>query len=95
MAFEEHRSIIVAAAVALPLMLAGLYGLKRWSPKLPTRVLLGVAMLGSGAAIAYPLIYGQSDMDQSPARLGLCIALIGLGINQVFAPMRVAVGRAA
>ena len=77
MAFEEHRSIIVAAAVALPLMLAGLYGLKRWSPKLPTRVLLGVAMLGSGAAIAYPLIYDKATWT-SP-RLAWGCALRSLG----------------
>ena len=92
---EEQRTMLIAMAIGLPLMLAGAYGIKRWQPSLATRVILGSLMLVSGIALIYPLIYGPADLMESPVRLGLAVALVGLGINQIAAPIRVAFGHAA
>jgi len=92
---EEQRTMIIAMAIGVPLMLAGFYGIRRWQPRLLTRFFLGAIMLASGVALIYPLIYGSGDLMQSPIRFGLAIALAGLGINQIAAPVRVALGHAA
>ena len=95
MTSDEQRALIIAAAVGMPLMLAGFYAIKRWQPSMTTRLGLGVGMFVAGAALIYPFIFGPGDLIESPVRFGFCVPLIGLGINQMAAPFRVAAGNAA
>jgi hypothetical protein len=91
---EEQITLIVATAIGVTLMIAGHYGLNRLQLNVGARAILGVAMLLAGFALVYPLIFGAGDLVQSPVRFGVCVALIGLGINQAASPIRAALGRA-
>jgi len=77
------------------LMLAGAYALNKTHPSLTTRVVIGAVLLIAGISLAYPLLDGTGELASHQIRLGLAVALTGLGINQAAAPIRVAFGRPA
>ena len=85
----------IALAIGCGLMIAGAYSLKNANPSLTTRIALGAVMLVSGIALAYPLVTGNDALELHQIQFGLAIALSGLGINQLAAPIRVAFGRPA
>ena len=87
----ESQDQLIAGAIGITLMLAGFYGFKRAQPSTTARVVLGVVMLLSGAALLYFLL--QGDPWSHPVRCGLAIALVGLGINQAATPLRLAIGK--
>ena len=91
----EIQQFWIALAIGCGLMIAGAYGLKNANPTITTRVALGAVMLISGIALAYPLVTGNDSLELHQVRFGLAIALTGLGINQLAAPIRVAFGRPA
>ncbi len=90
---NETQAITIALAVGIPLMLAGFYGLKHIKPSVIVRVLIGCGMLIVGIAVVHPLVDGSGELYLHPIRLGMSIALLGLGINQVAAPLRLALGK--
>jgi len=85
---------VIAGTVGVPLIWGGAYWLKRTQPSLIVRVILGAVLLASGLVLAYQLVHGPG-IATHPIQLGLAAGLFGLGINQVFAPLRVALGHAA
>lgn len=89
----DSQTEIIALAIGLPLMLVGFYALKRANLSLAIRVLIGIVMLIAGVVLAYPLVTG--DLSLHPVRLGVAVALLGLGINQIATPLRMAMGKAA
>lgn len=89
----ESQTLIIMLAVGGALMLAGFYGFKRAQPSVAIRVVLGIVMLVAGVALAYPII--ADDLADHAVRLGVSIALVGLGINQAATPIRLAFGKSA
>ena len=91
----EGTAKIVAGAIAVAIILGGFYGLRRAQLAMAVRVVLGFLMLAFGIALAYSLVQGPGDPLMHPIRLGLAGGFVGLGINQVAAPLRVAMGKPA
>ena len=91
----EGTAKLVAAAVAVAIIMAGIYGFRRAQLGTTARVALGLVMLASGVGLAYWLIQLADDPLSHPIRLGFVGGLVGLGINQVAAPLRLAMGRPA
>ena len=89
---SESQAIITAIAIGALLTGAGFYVFHRVDPPKPVRVLLGVALLFVCIALAYPLM-SSGDLVLHPVRMGLAIALFGVGINQVMALQPVAMSK--
>lgn len=92
---DKAQATMVALAVGVPLMYAGLYALKHINPNLALRTAIGCALLIAGIILADTLANGSGALYLHPIRLGVAIALLGLGINQASAPLRAALGKSA
>jgi len=91
----EVQQFLVAIAIGSSLMMAGAYAFNKTNPALTTRVLVGAVLVIAGFSLSYPLLDGTDVLASHQIRLGLAVALTGLGINQAAAPIRVAFGRPA
>ena len=92
MAEPASTTYLVAVAVGTVLMLLGFYSLKALAPPMSARIGLGAALLCAGIfAVAFKP--GLADVMASPIQFGLVIFCVGLGINQLAAPLRQAFGR--
>ena len=91
----EGTARIVAVAIAVAIILGGLYGFRRAQLAMAARIVVGLLMLASGIALAHWLVQGSNEPLIHPVRLGLAAGFIGLGINQVAAPLRAAMGKPA
>ncbi len=83
----------LALAIGCALLIAGAYALRKLNVSVISRVLMGATMLGAGIALIYPLIDRIDDLNDHQVRFGFAIALLGLGINQLTAPIRLAFKR--
>lgn len=92
----EHSdaTFLLAMAIGMVLMLAGFYALKALDPPMLVRVCLGGAMFAIGV-VAIAIWPGASVVVEDPVQLGVVVVLLGLGINQLAAPLRRAFGKAA
>lgn len=87
-------TILLALAVGMGVMLLGFYGLRMMDPPMWARVLLGGVMLATGLCAMY-VWPGILVVVHDPIQFGTTIALMGLGINQLAAPVRRALGKQA
>ena len=90
---EPDRAVfLIGGCIGIGLMLLGFYGFRRLDPAMPIRVGLGAAMFAAGlvAVFVWP---GINAVVHSPIYLGITVVLLGLGINQVAAPLRRALGK--
>ena len=81
----------IAFGVCAALALTGSYVLKRTDPSMRVRVAFGAAALGIGLLLTC-VAPGLQRIVGDPLLLGLSAALAGLGINQLAAPIRKALG---
>lgn len=84
---------LLGGCIGLGLMLLGFYTFRRLDPAMPVRVGLGAVMLVVGliAVFYWP---GIAAVGESPFYIGVTLVLLGLGINQLAAPVRRAIGKA-
>ena len=92
MAEPTNLTYLIAVAIGTVLMLLGFYSLKALQPPMPVRIGLGLALLGAGL-FGVAFMPGLSAVMASPVQFGLVIFCVGLGINQLAAPLRQALGR--
>lgn len=83
---------LIGGWIGIGLILLGFYSLRRLDPAMPIRVALGATLFIAGlvAVVVWP---GFVAVVESPIYLGIEVCLLGLGINQVGAPLRRALGR--
>lgn len=83
---------LIGGAIGLGLMLAGLYGLRQVNPPMTVRLTLGAILsaLGIGALFFWP---GLDVLVSNAVYLGFGMAVLALGINQLGAPLRRALGK--
>ena len=86
---------VIAGLIAIAIIMGGHFGFRRAQLGMAVRVGLGLLMLAIGAALGYSFIQGADDPLAHPVRLGVVVGLIGLGINQIAAPLRAAMGKPA
>ena len=87
------QNLIVPIAIGFGLMLIGGYAARRLDLSLTSRVAIGAVLLVGGIALIYPLMGAGGVLDAHQVRFGIAIAMTGLGINQLSAPLRVRLGR--
>ncbi|RYG97936.1 MAG: hypothetical protein EON58_08545 [Alphaproteobacteria bacterium] len=84
---------IVAIAIACGLIFLGAYAAAKIDLSVASRAAVGAVLLVGGIALIYPLIGVGGALEAHQIRFGTAVALIGLGINQLAAPLRLALGR--
>ena len=84
---------LIALAIGFGLLLAGGHALRKINLSMTSRVLIGAVMLVSGIALIYPLLGSGGVLEAHQIRFGIAVALGGLGINQLAAPVRATFGR--
>ena len=89
------KNTIISLAVGMTILIGGVFYFKRSNPSMIVRVFAGLALLGIGLSCGYYLIYVLDSIENHPLLFGLTIGATGLGINQVAAPVRIALGSAA
>ena len=88
-------SMVIAVAIGTLVILGGIYTLRWVQAVILLRLSVGLVALVAGVWLGYPLVTGDTHPLNLPYLLGTAAGLIGLGINQVVAPMRAAAGGAA
>jgi len=84
---------MVGGCIGIALTVAGFYFFRWANPPMATRLVLGAAMLAAGlcSTLAWP---GILVVVENPIYLGLTVPLLGVGLNQLGAPIRRALGKA-
>ena len=86
-------NLIIAISIACVLIFLGAYAATRINLSSISRVAIGAVLLVGGIALIFPLIGVAGALDDHQIRLGIAVAMTGLGINQLAAPLRLALGR--
>ena len=89
------KELLLPLAIGMAILVGGHHLLKKYNPALRARFVLGLVLLSIGIGCGYYLTDILGNLEQHPLMFGLAIGALGLGINQVAAPLRVAFGGAA
>lgn len=83
---------LIGTCIGMALMFAGFYGLRWANPPMAVRVALGALLfaLGISAVFVWP---GLDVLVGNAVYLGIAMATLGLGTNQLGAPLRRALGK--
>lgn len=85
---DEAQATSIALLVGVLLLFAGFHLLEQIRLNIIICTIIGCALLGAGIVIADQLADGSGRLFLHPVRFGISIALLGLGINQALAPLR-------
>ena len=90
-----NKELLLPLAIGMAILVGGHHLLSKTNPPLTTRFFPGLALLAIGIGCGYYLTDILGNLEQHPLLFGIAIGALGLGINQVAAPLRVAFGSAA
>ena len=88
----DNTDFLIGGGIGMALTVAGFYAFNRTNPPIAVRLALGAMMLAAGlcSMFYWP---GILEVAKNPLYLGLTVPLIGVGLNQLGAPLRRALGR--
>ena len=87
-----NQDLILAIAISCGIILFGAHAARRINMSLTSRFAIGTVLLALGVLLIYPLI-GTGALEDHQFRYGLAVGMVGLGINQIAAPLRMRLGR--